>query len=416
MDTQQDPAGPAGRLVEAIIFRDGAEVLSALAAQIVLSVPPLGFRCQGRAEAFGAIEAVLTAFPDLAYTIRSRYVAPGEVTDEVMLTGTHQAPLLGIPPTGRAGQVLARVQLAHDGSAVTALSLWADRSGLYELFDLSAGEPGASSSVVAALRASLPLGESRLIVGQSRDPVPGLLDLPAGAVGARPPAPQRPGGRGAEVRAPVPRRIRRRRATAIGAVMVVTTAGLVTWVARGTLSSAPPVHTATIASTTPVPAPTTSAPRPTASPSHPVKIEQGVTLSGNTYDLSTDVLFGVDSAQLTARARGILSRLLVNVRQRVTSGTITVTGYTDSSGPAAHNQKLSLQRAEAVTTYLQHDLRDLPAVKFKPVGRGEDNPVAKNDNPADMARNRRVTIELPAGAVLTSSATSPAGATTSAPG
>ena len=55
---------------------------------------------------------------------------------------------------------------------------------------------------------------------------------------------------------------------------------------------------------------------------------------------------------------------------------ITVEGYTDRLGSAAYNQRLSLQRAEAVKSYLVESGR-VDAAKISAVGKGASDPVTK---------------------------------------
>jgi OmpA-OmpF porin, OOP family len=82
---------------------------------------------------------------------------------------------------------------------------------------------------------------------------------------------------------------------------------------------------------------------------------------------------------------------------------ITVEGHTDRLGSAAFNQNLSLQRAEAVKSYLVQ-VRGLDSSKVAAVGRGEDKPVTKPEDCKGNAQtgklvaclqpDRRVEIEV----------------------
>lgn len=384
MDAPRDPAGPAGLLLEALVRRDEHAALALLDDDVSVVVPPLAFHCHGRAEAAAAIGTVLVAFPDLAYEIRHRYVAPGTVTDEVLLAGTRNGPFLDIPPSGRAERLPARLQLEHDGSVVTSVTLWADRGALHELVGVATLEPGSTSTMVSALRAALPAGESRLIVGTGREELPQtrreVLEEPADPVHPLPRT-----GR----RAPTSRRTRQVRATLLGALMLAASGALVAWVARGALTDvglATPTSAAAPAAT---PSPTPSG---TAAP-----LPDGVTFQAQTrtYDLSADVLFARNSSTLTPHAREVLTLVLDQVRTLRPTGVINVTGYTDSDGGTAYNKKLSRRRARAVSDFLEEGLRDLPGVSAKPYGAGETNFVAGNDTAAGKAANRRVTVELP---------------------
>ena len=71
--------------------------------------------------------------------------------------------------------------------------------------------------------------------------------------------------------------------------------------------------------------------------------------------------------------------------------TVLVTGHTDSTGPAAYNDGLSLRRAEAVITYLKSIGVEATLVAE---GKGESDPVADNSTKEGRADNRRVVIDV----------------------
>jgi OOP family OmpA-OmpF porin len=65
-------------------------------------------------------------------------------------------------------------------------------------------------------------------------------------------------------------------------------------------------------------------------------------------------------------------------------------GYSDSSGSAKTNQKLSLARAESVKKYLVK--KGVAASRISTRGEGSANPIADNKTRAGRAKNRRVEI------------------------
>lgn len=67
-------------------------------------------------------------------------------------------------------------------------------------------------------------------------------------------------------------------------------------------------------------------------------------------------------------------------------------GYTDSTGSAATNQTLSVNRASAVTNYLAG--QGVPATKLTAEGRGPNNPIGDNATADGRALNRRVELFL----------------------
>lgn len=65
---------------------------------------------------------------------------------------------------------------------------------------------------------------------------------------------------------------------------------------------------------------------------------------------------------------------------------VRVAGYTDSSGDAAYNEKLSENRAENVVSYLQQT-GDIPLRHIVAAGvMGETNPAASNESPQGRQR------------------------------
>lgn len=103
--------------------------------------------------------------------------------------------------------------------------------------------------------------------------------------------------------------------------------------------------------------------------------------------------FEFDSAKLSAKAKGQLDGLANQVRaSRVTPSAITIVGHTDSIGKAAYNQKLSVQRANSVASYLSSKGMNKNAMRVS--GMGETKPVASNKTKAGRAQNRRVDIHV----------------------
>ncbi len=71
---------------------------------------------------------------------------------------------------------------------------------------------------------------------------------------------------------------------------------------------------------------------------------------------------------------------------------VTITGFTDSSGPEAFNLQLSQKRAQSVADYLVE--RGIDASRLTVQGLGEANPIADNHTPEGRAKNRRVEIKF----------------------
>jgi outer membrane protein OmpA-like peptidoglycan-associated protein len=101
------------------------------------------------------------------------------------------------------------------------------------------------------------------------------------------------------------------------------------------------------------------------------------------------VLFEAGGNELSALARGRLdtvAQALGTYKDR----NILVEGHTDDRGSDSTNQQLSQKRADAVRQYLEQ--RGVSGDRIRSIGRGESEPIAKNDTPEGRANNRRVEI------------------------
>jgi outer membrane protein OmpA-like peptidoglycan-associated protein len=104
------------------------------------------------------------------------------------------------------------------------------------------------------------------------------------------------------------------------------------------------------------------------------------------------VLFDIDSAVIRSDARPTLSQLAEFVRL-MDVDEVMIAGYTDTTGDADYNLRLSRQRANAVADYLK-ERGALNHVNVLVQGRGEQQPVATNQTAEGRQRNRRVEITL----------------------
>lgn len=71
---------------------------------------------------------------------------------------------------------------------------------------------------------------------------------------------------------------------------------------------------------------------------------------------------------------------------------ISIDGFTDSTGDAAYNVKLSEKRADSVKSYLQTQGVDAPRMIVN--GFGSSQPIASNDTSEGRSKNRRVEIHI----------------------
>lgn len=109
------------------------------------------------------------------------------------------------------------------------------------------------------------------------------------------------------------------------------------------------------------------------------------------------ILFDVDSSTLKPGAVSNL-RQVADVMNRYPQTNITVSGHTDSTGSAQHNQQLSEARARSVANFLQSS--GVSPYRVATMGYGASMPVTGNDTPSGRQANRRVEIEIKANQAL----------------
>lgn len=122
---------------------------------------------------------------------------------------------------------------------------------------------------------------------------------------------------------------------------------------------------------------------PVAAPA-PVPVSEKVTFAA-------EALFDFDKAVLKPDGKQALDALASKVQGMETEVMIAV-GHTDAIGSDAYNQKLSLNRAEAVKAYIVS--KGLTASRVYTEGKGETQPVADNATAEGRAKNRRVAVEV----------------------
>ena len=105
------------------------------------------------------------------------------------------------------------------------------------------------------------------------------------------------------------------------------------------------------------------------------------------------VRFETNKSTLTATAKANLDKL-VKVFNEYPDTNIVIYGYTDSTGSADYNLKLSGERAASVKNYLSS--KGLLATRFSITGLGIADPIASNDTPQGRSQNRRVEFAISA--------------------
>lgn len=123
-----------------------------------------------------------------------------------------------------------------------------------------------------------------------------------------------------------------------------------------------------------------------------VDVVQETELGSERMVFSADTFFDFDKATLKPAGKQALDELAYYIGTLDALEVIVATGYTDSTGPAAYNLKLSVWRAEAVKAYLVE--KGIPAQAIFIEGKGEADPIATNKTREGRAQNRRVEVEV----------------------
>ena len=103
------------------------------------------------------------------------------------------------------------------------------------------------------------------------------------------------------------------------------------------------------------------------------------------------IAFEQSSARIRTSSHGTLDRI-VDFANDCRELQIAVTGHSDASGNEAWNQRLSLQRAQAVVDYLVS--AGIDAGRLRARGLGSAEPVADNASAAGRSLNRRIEFTL----------------------
>ncbi|MFK4144107.1 OmpA family protein [Streptomyces sp. NPDC004065] len=112
-----------------------------------------------------------------------------------------------------------------------------------------------------------------------------------------------------------------------------------------------------------------------------------------TFALQAEVLFGKDSAKLSAQAKARIDAIAQEIKKQKATQ-IRVFGFTDNLGTHEHGVVLSKQRANAVQDVLSQELND-PNITFDVRGYAEQYPIADNSTEDGRKKNRRVEVTFP---------------------
>ncbi len=103
--------------------------------------------------------------------------------------------------------------------------------------------------------------------------------------------------------------------------------------------------------------------------------------------------FKFGKATLPEEAQTRLDQIVEQLKANPNGAYIEVAGYTDNRGSKEYNQRLGLERADAVRKYL-YEKYQIPLHKINVISYGADDPVAPNKTKDGRAKNRRVVVRV----------------------
>jgi outer membrane protein OmpA-like peptidoglycan-associated protein len=117
-----------------------------------------------------------------------------------------------------------------------------------------------------------------------------------------------------------------------------------------------------------------------------------------------DVMFDTGQSTLNSGSYATLDRLATALRQQA-DRKVLIEGHTDDVGSSENNQGLSERRAQSVQMGLTQ--RGVERSQITALGKGENFPIAGNDNAAGRQSNRRVELIFTDGQTRTASDAGP---------
>jgi outer membrane protein OmpA-like peptidoglycan-associated protein len=103
--------------------------------------------------------------------------------------------------------------------------------------------------------------------------------------------------------------------------------------------------------------------------------------------------FKFGQSKIPAEMQAQIDQIVTQLKANPNGGYIEIEGHTDNVGNKATNQKIGLERAEAVKRYL-YENQQIPLHKMNVISYGEDKPIAPNKTRDGRAQNRRVVIKV----------------------
>jgi peptidoglycan-associated lipoprotein len=103
--------------------------------------------------------------------------------------------------------------------------------------------------------------------------------------------------------------------------------------------------------------------------------------------------FAFGKTELPDAAKMRLDQVVQQLKSDTKNIFIEIEGHTDNVGSPLINEKIGMERAEAVKRYL-YEQHQVPLHKMNVISYGEDKPVAPNNKRDGRAQNRRVVVKV----------------------
>lgn len=103
--------------------------------------------------------------------------------------------------------------------------------------------------------------------------------------------------------------------------------------------------------------------------------------------------FKFGAAELPDEAKAAIDSMVTGLKTDKKAIWIEIEGHTDNVGSTDYNERLGLERAEAVKRYL-YEQHQVPLHKINTISYGESKPAGENRTRDGRAQNRRVVIKV----------------------
>jgi peptidoglycan-associated lipoprotein len=103
--------------------------------------------------------------------------------------------------------------------------------------------------------------------------------------------------------------------------------------------------------------------------------------------------FKFAKTELPDEAKARLDEMINQLKADPKAAWFEIEGHTDNVGPTTLNERLGLERAEAVKRYL-YEQHQIPLHKMNVISYGEGKPASPNNTRDGRAQNRRVVIKV----------------------